>query len=281
MGIWTLFDSAAGDRKISVPGVASANTSTLLTVPSVAAFANLSATTDPTSSNDVSQGYSVGSVWFNSTAGYLRTWICRDNTLSAAKWVFEGADYANGGSTPNIEVAQFGSGSNLMAEEGNFYREVVATRNPAGTGGDYVLGVFTLSANSFDVTGRGVNILSQGSVASNTNVKTVKIYAGCTTAVVGSLVTGGTVIASTGAYSTTGAAGWAIEANVFKYGANGSNTQLAIHVSAQIGSVVGTLSAPSLLTSTESGPILFAITGNAATTATDIVYNFLEANGMD
>ena len=281
MGIWTLFDSAIGDRKVSVPSVATANSSALLVSPSVAGFSNLSATTDPTSSNDTTQGYSIGSIWFNSTAGYLRTWICRDNTASAAKWVFEGADYANGGTTPNAEVVQFGSGAALAAAEGNIYREVVASRNPGGTAADYVIGVYSLPANSFDISGRGVNICSSGSVANNTNSKRIKLYYGCTTAVLGSAVTGGTVIADTGAYTTTGAAGWAIEANVFKYGAAASNTQIALHVSAQIGAVVGSLVVPTAATSTESGTILIAVTGNAATAATDIIYNWFEINAMN
>ena len=166
-------------------------------------------------------------------------------------------------------------------EEGNIYREIVASRNPGGTAGNYVLGVFAIPAYSFDISGRGLNILAQGSVANNTNVKTINLYVGATTAVVGSLITGGTLIASTGAYSTTGASGWSIEANVFKYGASGSNTQLALHMSAQVGSVVGTLSTPTALTLPENGIILVAVTGNAATTATDIIYNFFEINAMN
>ena len=166
-------------------------------------------------------------------------------------------------------------------DEGNIYREVVASRNPASTGSDYVLGVFTLPAYSFDVAGRGINLLAQGSVANNTNTKTIKLYMGATSAVVGSVISGGTVIASTGAYSTTGAAGWSLEANVFKYGATGSNTQLALHMSAQVGNTVGSLIVPSALTLTESATITMAVTGNAATTATDIIYNFFEVNAMN
>jgi len=172
---------------------------------------------------------------------------------------------------------------NLAAfpDEGNIYREVVSSRNPSSTAGDYVVGVFSIPAYSFDIAGRGLNFLSQGSVANNTNAKRVKIYWGCTTAVVGNVVSGGTVIADTGSYSTTGAAGWSVEANVFKYGASGSNTQIALHMSAQIGAVVGSLLVPSALTSTESGTILVAVTANAATAATDIIYNFFEVNAMN
>jgi len=115
-----------------------------------------------------------------------------------------------------------------------------------------------------------------GQVASNTNSKRVKIYWGCTAAVVGALVSGGTVIADTGAYTTTGAAGWSISAQVFKYGNIGSNTQLALHQSAQIGAQVGALVVPTLLTSNENQPIIVAVTGDAVSALADIGYNWGE-----
>ena len=184
------------------------------------------------------------------------------------------------GGTTSPTAAQL---QNLLAfpDEGNIYRNVSAGTNPANTGGDYVLATFALPAYSFDIAGRGLNLLAQGSVANNTNAKRIKLYFNCTTATVGSTVTGGTVIADTGSYSTTGAAGWSLEANVFKYGASGSNTQLALHMSAQVGNTVGTLLVPSALTATESGTILMAVTGNATTAATDIIYNFFEINAMN
>lgn len=41
--------------------------------------------TDPDSDNDVSQGYSAGSMWTN-TAG-PSVWVCVDSTDAAAVWV--------------------------------------------------------------------------------------------------------------------------------------------------------------------------------------------------
>jgi hypothetical protein len=169
----------------------------------------------------------------------------------------------------------------IMGEEGNIYREVVSGRNSVAQAGDTVIGVFSLPGNSFDITGRGLNFLSQGSTANNTNAKRIKIYYGCTAAVIGSVVSGGTVIADTGNYTTTGAVGWQIEANVFKYGAAGSNTQLALHQSAQIGSVVGSLVVPTALTAVESASILIAITTTSPTAAGDTVYNFFEVNALN
>ena len=251
-------------------------------VPAIIAnYNNLTATTDPTSANDQTQYYGLGSVWFNTTA--QRWWECQSAAAGAAVWVFSGAAYSNGGTTPSSEVAQFGSGAATMGAEGNIVggRFVVpAGVTPAGTGGDYVLAVFALPANSFDQALRGINIVAQGSVAANGNTKRVKLYYGCTAAVVGSPVSGGTVVCDTGAVTTSGA-GWSVESNIYKYGAPGSNTQQAFHVSAQVGLTVGSLLPPSLVTATESGPVLIAVTGNATTAATDIAYNFLEINGMN
>jgi len=241
---------------------------------------SLTQTRDPLTSDT---GFNVGTVWFNSSAGALRWWECRASGSggSGAGWVFSGADYANGGTNPVIEVTQFGQSTALMAEEGNIYREVIAGRNPGATNADNVIAVYTMPASAFDLTGRGVNLLAEGSVANNTNSKRIKIYWGCTTATLGSTVVGGTVIADTGAYTTAGAVGWAVEANVFKYGAAGSNTQLALHYGAQIGAVVGSLLTPVALTSTESASVIIAVTGNAVTATTDITQNFFEVNALN
>lgn len=175
-------------------------------------------------------------------------------------------------------IIQFGKGALSFGLSGNIAAQLSgAGINPGATAADNVLAVFSLPANAFDIAGRGINILAMGSFANNTNTKTVKIIYNPATAVVGSTVgAGGTTIA-TGASSTTAAAGgWSLEANVYKYGAPGSNTQLGLHTAFQSGNAVGALSSPSALTATEGSPILIAITGNAATLATDIALNFLE-----
>ena len=245
----------------------------------VASYNNLTATTDPVVTNDGTQGYGPGSWWYNTTA--QRLWECVSSATGAAVWVFSGANYAGGGYSPASEATQFGQSVGLMAAEGNTYRDVkgVAT-SPAATGSDYVLAVYSLPANSLDVAGRGVNLVAMGSLAANTNNKRMKLIFNCTTAVVGSAVTGGTTVCDTGTVTTSGG-GWALEANVFKYGAAGSNTQLGIHQSAQTGSTVSALLAPSAITATESGAILIAVTGNATTATTDILYNFFEVNAMN
>jgi hypothetical protein len=145
-----------------------------------------------------------------------------------------------------------------------------------------VLAVYTLPAGCFDQAFRGLNITAMGTIASNTNAKRCKIIFNPTTAVVGQVVTGGTTVADTGVLNTTSAAGgWSLGADIFKYGAAGSNTQQAIHQQAQAGSVVGALVAPSAVTAPENAPILVAITGNAGTTAADIVFNFMQIEAMN
>ena len=262
---------------VSAQDVNSLESAGFLSLGPVQGRDNLVATTDPTVSNDNTQDYAVGSIWVNSSNG--RVWIAQAVGTGAAAWAL--AIVPGTGVEPSSNLEQFGSGIGTMLAEGNIYRNTFASANPGGTGGDYVLAAYSLPAGSFDIAGRGINLVAMGSVANNTNAKRMKLYYGCTTATVGSLVSGGTVIADTGSYTTTGAAGWQVEANVFKYGAAASNTQLGLHMTAQIGSTVGALLSPTALNSTESGAIIVAVTGNATTTATDIIYNFFEVNAMN
>ncbi len=186
------------------------------------------------------------------------------------------------GTTSSAFLQQIGKSTAMAAGSGNIVAQVLGTAvNPGATGADNVLAAWSLPANFFDSAGRGLLITAMGSVANNVNSKRIKIYFGCTTATVGSTVTGGTVIADTGAYTTTGAAGWAVAAQVVKYGNPGSNTQLALHQAAQIGSTVGALLVPTALTAAENAAIIVAVTGNAVTATTDILYNFGEIFGTN
>ena len=239
---------------------------------------NLNATTDPGVSNGQTQGYYTGSIWMNQTTG--RIWQCATNAAGTAVWFLAGV-VPGTGIWPSSMLAQFGGGAGTILGEGNINRQISAAGVvPGATAADNVLAVYSLPGGSFDILGRGLQITAAGSFAGNTNVKTVKLIVNCTTAVVGSTVTGGTTICSTGAVATNGG-GWQVSGNLFKYGVAGSNTQIGIHSQAQIGAVTAAILVPSLVTATESGAILIAVTGNAATTATDIVFNFLEVNAMN
>lgn len=173
-----------------------------------------------------------------------------------------------------------GSSSTIVPGSGTLALAVSAAGvNPGSTANDNVLAVMTIPANAFDgqsfpvATNREASILAAGSFGATANNKTLKIIVNPTTAVVGQAVTGGTTIASTGVVATNGG-GWQLQASIVKYGNAGSNTQLAVHYGAQCGAAVQALTAPTALTLPENAAVTIAITGNAATATSDIVFNF-------
>jgi hypothetical protein len=176
----------------------------------------------------------------------------------------------------------FGGGAAVSGVEGNINTQISSAGvNPGATAADNVLAVYSIPAATFDQAGRGVQITAAGSFAATGNNKRVKIIVNPATAVVGSTVgASGTTICDTGTVATNNT-GWQLQGSVFKYGAAASNTQIGIHNQAQIGAAVASMLAPSLITATESGAVLVAVTGNATTAATDIVFNFLEINAMN
>lgn len=179
-----------------------------------------------------------------------------------------------------VIASGFGASNAPILSEGNLNVQVSSAGvQPGATGGDNVLAVYTLPANAFDLAGRGISITAAGSFAATGNNKRLRIVFNATTAVVGSTVTGGSIICDTGTIAQNGG-GWQLMASVFKYGAAGSNTQIGIHNQAIVSTAVAPVS-PSLITAVESGAILIAVTGNATTAASDIVFNFLEVNAMN
>lgn len=152
-------------------------------------------------------------------------------------------------------------------------------QQPAATGADNVLAVFTLGGNSLDISRRGLNIDISGQFAATANAKRVKIFFNPTTAVVGQTISGGTLLADTGSSTASGAA-FALFGVVYKYGANGSNTQFLQQIGGSIGSTHVGSGLAALTTAIEAGPILIAVTGNATTAATDILLNWFEVWGM-
>src|SRR5229473_3962336 len=93
----------------------------------------------------------------------------------------------------------FGASNAPILSEGNVNLQVSSAGvQPGATGADNVLAVYSLPSNAFDVAGRGISITAAGSFGATANNKRVKIVFNATTAVVGSTVTGGTVICDTG-----------------------------------------------------------------------------------
>lgn len=182
------------------------------------------------------------------------------------------------GQFATLQGASFvGGTTQVLPTDGNLDVQISSAGiSPAATGADNVLAVFSIPAGAFSVAGKMVIITAAGSFATNGNTKELKIIFNPATAVVGSTVgNGGTTIADSGAV-TTSAGGWALGATVTKYGAAGSNTQIGVNTISQTKSTVDALLAPAAITAIESGAILIAITGNATTTATDILFNMLQ-----
>ena len=187
------------------------------------------------------------------------------------------------GFSPNSSATQFGSGLAAAREVGTINLQLSSAGiSPGATAADNVLAFYSIPAGSFDAATRGIYITAVGSFATGTNTKQIKIIFNPATAVVGSTVgSGGTTIADSGSYNTTGACAWQLTAAVYKYGVAGSNTQFGIHYSAQIAAVTRALVVPTAITAVESGAILIAVTGAAGTTASDILFNFLEITAMN
>lgn len=198
---------------------------------------------------------------------------------------FGSAQAAAVGASLGNGAAQFGQNVNnplQIGDDGNLNVQIASAGiNPGATGADNVLAVFSIPAGAFDIANRGINIMACGSMTAAASAKTVKIIVNPASAVVGSTVgAGGTTVASFSDSTATSAGGWQVSANLFKYGAAGSNTQIALHEASQSNTVIGALLAPSLITATETGNILVAITGNAAATG-NITFNFLQIFAMN
>jgi hypothetical protein len=179
------------------------------------------------------------------------------------------------GSIPSL----FGGGTAVMQESGNVnVQSGVPLANPATITNDNVLAVYTLPAGSLSAAGKGVEITCGGNLGNDTQAKRCKLIWNAISPVVGSAVaTNSTsfLLGDTGSTTNGGAtAGWLIQAEVYKYGAAGSNTQIGQETGVIVGSVHGGCGIASALTTNESVSIAIAVTGNATSSVGDIsLYN--------
>lgn len=119
IGDWVIFDGtqwAKIDNSESVTSVNGNQGAVTLDADDIAETStrywslkdNMSATTDPATSNDSSENYSVGSFWFNSSSGTL--FVCQDNTLGSAVWIIATGGSAGGGldvfAIENFEITE-------------------------------------------------------------------------------------------------------------------------------------------------------------------------------
>lgn len=177
--------------------------------------------------------------------------------------------------------ASLGQNSEIR-ESGN----IAVTVNAAGQGNaadttDDVLLIIPVPANVFDIAGRELIIEAAGKFAANTHNKEVKIWVGPTAQTVGAAIasSGMTAIADSGVV-TTNAGGWNACVNVAKYGAAGSNTQLAFGAQIAAGAAHLGTAAPAALTLAENAAFNIVVTGASGTTgaANDVLGQFMSAN---
>jgi hypothetical protein len=233
-------------------------------------------------SNDDTQDYSVGSRWFN--IGARRVWVCLSAATGAASWALDGV-LPGIGVQPSNMLTYFGGGGGTLLEEGNLNRQI---GNPlAGNNGDTtddVLASYSMPASSLDVAGRGLCIAAQGTTGQTNNNKRIKLWFNA--AISAGTVTGGSVIADSGAWTDgtvpNNNVGWQLTANVFKYGAAGSNTQYA-QGTAILGGIHGGIGSPVFPTALESGAIVIALTGSSYTSGAgnDVVATWFEVNATN
>lgn len=173
----------------------------------------------------------------------------------------------------------------MFLRAGNLYR--LAGNPLAGNNADTtddLLASYTLAASSLDTAGRGLCVTAQGSTGTTTNNKRVKLWFNAT--VSAGVVTGGSVIADTDPWvnSTTpnSDVGWQLMADIFKFGATGSNTQYAQGTTVR-GGVHGGTGLPVFPTALESSAIVIALTGSSYTTgaANDVIATWFEVNAMN
>lgn len=199
---------------------------------------------------------------------------------SVAGWATDVTNRVANSAQFTLEGQEAGS-----AGDGNYFRSagnLSVQVSSAGLGNaadttDDVLMTYALPANVFDVAGRQITIVAAGKTAATANNKQIKIWFGTTTQTVGLAVAGGTLILGSGVV-TTNNGGWLATVQVTKYGAAGSNTQLANCGQIAAGATHLGAAAPVALTATESGAINITVTGASSTTgaANDVLCQLLD-----
>lgn len=167
---------------------------------------NLGATTDPTVTDDISLGYTVGSIWVNTTAN--RAFVCVDSTDGAAVW----NEAASGGAGQNLAPdasTPTGTGGAALSEGGSGGTTsgvggTASNRGGAGVAGNSAGG----AADTTGGAGQGSAAGGVGRVAGGVGGAT---GAGGAAQVAGGA--GGATSGAGGAASVTGGAGTAGNAN--------------------------------------------------------------------
>lgn len=174
----------------------------------VALINNYAATADPGVNNGITQGYSVGSVWYNATDGIW--WVCEDASDGAASWAVQ----TTGGSSPGQVVAPDAGAATDPGDAALLKGGAGGATSGAG-GAATVQGGASTGGNSAGGAGVVVGGAGHGSSAGGA-VSATGGVGGATGAGGAASVTGGAGGATSGAggvASVTGGAGSAGNAN--------------------------------------------------------------------
>lgn len=81
---WTAFDGASSSLTLASGNVFIGNSSNVATETPFSKISNVAASA-PTTSNDNTQGYMIGSLWTDTSTGY--TYTCTNTSTGAAVWL--------------------------------------------------------------------------------------------------------------------------------------------------------------------------------------------------
>ncbi|MDB5306210.1 MAG: hypothetical protein JWO38_412 [Gemmataceae bacterium] len=183
----------------------------------------------------------------------------------------------NSSQTTQLGSSAVGAVLGAFREEGNI---AVGAGNPIAQNGadttDDILWGCQIPANVFDVAFRQLSIAFQGQTGATANNKRFKLFVNPTMAgqtvsaagiISGGTVTAGTPICDSGTWTATNNnVAFQGGAQITKYGAGGSNTQMTGQVFAILGSTHGGAQAGQALTLPENAVINIVITGSSYTT---------------
>lgn len=138
---------------------------------------NLSATTNPTATNDSTSGYSVGSVWVNTTTD--RHFVCMDSTESSAVWKEVAVVYSSALTPSATNTVDIGSSSLKYKDiyiDGTAYIDDLSIANQTTFSGLVVAGNLTASGtvtiSTADINGGAIDGTTIGATTPSTIVGT-------------------------------------------------------------------------------------------------------------
>ncbi len=222
-------------------------------------------------------------------------WLWIVSVTSAVKYINQGSntsafwveDDSTAGNTVIFGAPTTVANALLSRASGNVFADTQAAAgiNPGATGADKIVAAVWIPAGTFDKANRGIVATMIATGAANNNSRRMKIILGDTNATFPALpavdgsvtTTGGTVIGDSGALTTTmNAVSAFLQCQLFKRGANGSNTQNSMTTAIIGGGTHGGVGAYTDQTFNEATNLCLVFTVSAATTATDIAYNQAE-----